>query len=77
MSKAKAPSKFTEDQVPKLARAATGSAYRRAKQAGGVVVHRHGELLRIEDGKECVIKKLEPRVRIAKGSRFEIKAEPA
>ena len=68
----------TEKQVPDLARSATGSAYKRAIRSGSVVVYRNGELRRIEaGGKSCVVKKLEPRHRIPKGSKFEIKPEPA
>lgn len=68
----------TEKQVPDLARSATGSAYKRAIRSGSVVVYRNGELRRIEaGGKSSVVKKLEPRHRIPKGSKFEIKPEPA
>ena len=44
VSKMKTTSKVTENQVPELARAATGSAYRRAIRAGSVVVYRIGDL---------------------------------
>lgn len=68
----------TEKQVPDLARSATGSAYKRAIRSGSVIVYRNGELRRIEaGGKSSVVKKLEPRRRIPKGSKFEIKPEPA
>lgn len=77
-TKTKSSARVTENQVPKLARSATGSAYKRAVRTGSVLVYRNGELRRIEaGGKICVVKKLEPRVRIAKGSKFKIKPEPA
>ena len=77
MAKAKLTLKQTDKQVPQLAKSATGSAYKRAIRIGSVLVYRNGELRRIEaGGKNSFIKKLEPRVRIAKGSKFEIKPEP-
>lgn len=77
-TKTKPSSKVTENQVPKLAKSATGAAYKRAKRTGSVVVYRNGELRRVESGgKSSVVKKLEPRVRIPKGSKFELKPEPA
>ncbi len=75
MSKAKLTVKQTEQRLPALAKAATASAYKRALRAGSVVVYRNGELRRIEaGGKSTLVKKLEPRTRIDKGSRFEIKS---
>lgn len=66
----------TEKLVPKLARSATGSAYKRALKAGSVLVYRKGELRRVEaDGKNSLVKKLEPRTRIPKGSKFELEPE--
>lgn len=77
MAKVKLTLKQTDMQVPQLAKSATGSAYKRAIRIGSVLVYRNGELRRIEaGGKNSFIKKLEPRVRIAKGSKFEIKPEP-
>ena len=78
MAKTKLTLEQTEKQVPKLAGSATASAYKRAVRSGSVVVYRNGEIRRIEpDGRSVVIKKMEPRIRIAKGSRFELKSEPA
>ena len=66
--------KQTEADLPKLARSATAAAYKRAMRAGSVLVYRNGELRRIEaGGKNSFVKKLEPRVRIVKGTKFEIK----
>lgn len=74
MARSKMSSKQTGQQLPKLARIATGAAYRRALRVGSVLIYRHGELRRMEaGGKYTFVKKLEPRVRIAKGSKFEIK----
>jgi hypothetical protein len=74
MAKAKLTLKQTEQQLPQIARSATGSAYKRALRVGGVLVYRNGELRRIEaDGENSFVRKLEPRVRILKGSKFEIK----
>lgn len=74
MAKAKLTLKQTELELPKLARSATGSAYKRALRVGSVLVYRNGELRRIEaGGGNSFVKKLEPRVRIVKGSKFEIK----
>ena len=76
MAKTKLTLEQTEKQVPKLAKAATASAYRRAVRSGSVVVYRNGKIRRIEpDGHSVVIKKLEPRTRIAKGSKFRLKPE--
>ena len=76
MPKTKLTLSQTEQQVPKLAKSATSAAYRRAIRIGSVVVYRNGELQKVEaDGKYRVVKKLEPRVRISKGSTFEIKPE--
>lgn len=75
---AKTNGKLTDAQVPELARSATGSAYKRAIRSGSVIVYRNGELRKVEaGGKSTVVKKLEPRVRIPKGSKFEIEPEPA
>jgi hypothetical protein len=77
-TKTKPSPKLTENQVPKLAKSATGSAYKRAIRVGSVLVYRNGELRKVgAGGKSSVVKKLAPRVRIAKGSKFEIKPEPA
>lgn len=78
MAKKKTVSKQTEKEIPDLAMAATQSAYRRAVRLGDVLVYRNGELRRVEaGGKSHTIKKLESRTRIPKGSKFEIKPEPA
>ena len=79
MAKSKLTLEQTEKQVPKLAKSATGSAYKRAvRVGGGVLVYRNGELRRIEaGGHNSFVKKLEPRIRIAKSSKFEIEPEPA
>ena len=78
MAKTKLTLEQTEKQVPKLAGAATQSAYRRAVRSGSVVVYRNGEIRRIEpDGDSVVIKRMEPRIRIPKGSKFELKPDPA
>jgi len=78
MPKAKLTLNQTEQQVPKLARSATSAAYRRAIRTGSVLVYRNGELQKVEaGGKYQVVKKLERRVRISKGSTFEIKPESA
>lgn len=75
MSKVKLTLKQTEERVPALARSATGSAFRRALTVGSVLVYKNGELRRVEaDGENSFVKKLEPRTRIVKGSKFEIKA---
>jgi|GEM_PF-4119637 len=77
-TKTKSSSKVTENQVAKLARSATGSAYRRAMRTGDVLVYRNAELHKVESsGKVSVVKKLEPRVRIAKGSKFELEPKSA
>ena len=74
MPKSKLTVHETEQQLPQIARAATRSAYRRALKAGSVVVYRNGELRRVAaGGSNTFVKKLEPRTRIAKGSKFEIK----
>lgn len=74
MSKAKLTLEQTEQALPKLARSATASAYKRALRVGSVLVYRNGELRQIDaGGGNSFIKKLEPRVRIVKGSKFEIK----
>lgn len=68
----------TEQQLPRIARAATSSAYRRALKAGSVVVYRNGEIRRIvAGGGNTFVKKLEPRTRMAKGSKFELKPAEA
>lgn len=78
MAKTKLTLTQTEREVPKLARSATSAAYRRAIRSGSVVVYRNGKLQEIEaGGRSRVVKKLEPRVRISKGSKFEIKPESA
>lgn len=78
MAKTKLTLEQTEKQVPQLAGAATRSAYRRAIRAGSVVVYRNGKIRRIKpDGKSEVIKAMEPRVRIPKGKKFELKPDPA
>jgi len=78
MSKTKLTSKLTEKRVLELARSATGSAHKRAIRAGSVLVYRNGELRRLDaGGTSCLVKKLEPRHRIPKGSKFEIEPEPA
>ncbi|MEQ1607228.1 MAG: hypothetical protein ABL999_20385 [Pyrinomonadaceae bacterium] len=78
MAKVKLTLKQTEDRVPALARSATGSAFRRALAVGSVLVYKNGELRRVEaDGENSFVKKLEPRIRIVKGSKFEIKAAEA
>ena len=75
MAKAKLTLKQSEERVPALARSATRSAFRRALTVGSVVVYKNGELRRVEaDGENSFVKKLEPRTKIRKGSRFEIKA---
>jgi hypothetical protein len=74
MTKAKLNLKQTEEQLPKIARSATGSAYKRALRVGSVLVYRNGELRCIEaDGGNSLVRKLESRTRIVKGSKFEIK----
>lgn len=78
MAKTKLTLEQTERQIPKLAGAATASAYKRAVRSGSVVVYRNGEIRQIEpDGSSVLIKKMEPRIRVAKGSKFELKSEPA
>ena len=76
--KAKLTLRETEEQVPKIAKSATSSAYRRALRSGSVMVYRNGEIRRINsDGDYVVVKKIEPRARIPKGSRFKLKPETA
>ncbi len=68
----------TEQQLPKIAKAATGAAYKRARRVGAVVVYRDGEIRRIgASGKSTLVKKHEPRVRIAKGTKFTLKSAKA
>jgi hypothetical protein len=76
--KAKLTMEQIEKQLPKLAASATGSAYKRAVRSGSVVVYRDGDIRRIAaGGQDVIIKKIEPRIRIAKGSRFELEPETA
>lgn len=76
MSKAKLSIKEIDQQLPELAKAATRNAYRRALKVGSVLVYRNGELRRVETGgKSTIVKRLEPRVPIKKGTEFEIKAD--
>jgi hypothetical protein len=78
MAKKKSSPKVSEERLPELARAATRSAHRKAVRSGSVLVYNNGELRKIEaGGKASVIKKLEPRRRIRKGSTFEIEPEAA
>jgi hypothetical protein len=73
MAKPNHSSNKIDEQLPKLAKAATGAAYKRALRVGSVVVYRNGELRRVEaDGESTVIKKLEPRTWIPKGTKFTI-----
>ena len=68
----------TDERVPKLAEVATSSAYRRARRVGAVMVYRNGEIRRIKaDGDYEVVKKIEPRIRIPKGSKFQLKPDTA
>ncbi len=61
----------TEQQIPKAAEAATNAAYRRALRRGSVLVYRNGELRRVEaGGKYTVVRRLEPRLRIEKGTKL-------
>jgi hypothetical protein len=76
MSKAKLSIKEIDQRLPELAKTATRNAYRRALKAGSVLVYRNGELRRVEaGGKSTMVKQLEPRVPIKKGTKFEIKAD--
>jgi hypothetical protein len=78
MAKPKLTVKQTEEQLPEIAKTATGTAYKRALRVGSVVVYRNGELRRIAaGGRNSLVKKLEPRKRIVKGSKFEIKPTEA
>jgi hypothetical protein len=78
MPTSKRTKRLTEEAITKIARSATAAAYKRALRTGSIVVYRNGELCKIEaGGKSSVIKKLPRRSRIAIGSKFEIKPEPA
>jgi non-ribosomal peptide synthetase component F len=69
---------ITEEQIPKIAKAATRAAYKRAIRISDVLVYRDGELRRVKaDGTSEFVKLAEPRVRIPKGSKFRIEPEPA
>ena len=58
MAKSKLTLEQTEKQVPKLAKSATGSAYKRAvRLGGGVLVYWNGELRLIEAGDIAVLSK--------------------
>ena len=68
----------TEQQLPQIAKAATGAAYKRARRVGAVVVYRDGEIRRIAPtGKSTLVKKHEPRTRITKGTKFTLKSAKA
>jgi len=68
----------TDKRLPELVRSATGSAYRRAIKSGNVVVYRNGSLINIESGtRESILKKMQPRTRIVKGTKFTLEVEPA
>lgn len=67
--------KVLEERIPKLARAATKHAYRRALDSGNkVMIAEKGKLKEISpDGTVRVIKEIEPPVKLRKGQIFEIK----
>jgi hypothetical protein len=76
MAKAKLSIKQIDDKLPELAKTATRNAHRRALRTGSFVFYRNGELRRIgAGGKSTLVEKLEPRMRIKKGTKFEIKAD--
>lgn len=64
-----------EAQIPRLAKAATAAANKRALKVGSVVIYKDGELRRVEaGGKSTVIKKIGPQMRVKKGSRLVLKS---
>ena len=67
-----------EAQIPVLANAANGHAYRRALKVGSVVIYKDGELRRIEaGGKSSTIKKIGPQIRVKRGSKLILKSAKA
>ena len=77
MAKAKtAPtSTRTENEIPKLAKKATRAAFNRAIKRGSVLVYDQGELRKVgAAGKITVIKRMEPRTIVPKGTRLALRA---
>lgn len=69
------PERVLEERIPKLAKAATKNAYRRALRSGNkVLIAEKGKLKEISpDGSVRIIKEIEPPVKLKKGQIFEIK----
>ncbi len=67
-----------EAQIPKLATAPNGEAFRRALKVGSVLVYKDGELRRIEaGGKSSMVKKIGPQIRVKSGSKLILKSAKA
>ena len=75
MSRSELRTKAAKIEILKVAQSATRSAYRRAVKTDTLVVARSGELRQIEpDGTSTSLRKFEGRVRVPKGTIFEIKS---
>ena len=78
MAKAKTASTSTrgENEIPRLAKKATRAAFNRAIKRGNVLVYDQGELRDVDaTGKITVIKKMEARSRVAKGTKLILRAQ--
>lgn len=64
-----------EEEIPRLAKSATKSAYRKALSSGdGVLVSKDGEIRRVyPNGSAEFVKKSVPAVKMRKGSIIKIK----
>jgi hypothetical protein len=80
MAKAKTAAKATrrEAEIPDLAKKATRAAFNRAvKKNGDVLVYEGGALRKVgSTGKFRVVKKMAARTKVAKGTKFVLKAPP-
>lgn len=77
MAKAKTAPTSTrrENEIPKLAKQATRAAFNRAIKKGSVLVYDQGELRKVgATGKITVIKKMETRRRVPKGTKLALRA---
>ena len=64
-----------ENEIPRLAKKATRAAFNRAIKRGNVLVYDQGELRELDaTGKITVIKKMETRSRVPKGTKLALRA---
>ncbi|MDQ6786663.1 MAG: hypothetical protein M3033_07610 [Acidobacteriota bacterium] len=66
---------YLEQQIPELAAAATKIAYRQALASGSsVLISENGEIVEVfPDGTRKFVQKIEPRIKIKKGTIIKIK----